>query len=113
MKKDSRTVLIIGVGGGNCGCGEGGCPICEGENMENIFNAPEGFDVEGMKEGDEKEVLAKIKYLGDGGFALISIDGLEISQPEVEEYEETEEVEEGGEEGEPFANQLMARAGLM
>ena len=81
--------------------------------MENIFNAPEGFDVEGMKEGDEKEVLAKIKYLGDGGFALISIDGFELGQPEVEEYEETEDVEEGGEEGEPFANQLMARAGLM
>ena len=116
MKEKSGIALIIGVGGG-CGCKRKGCPVCEGEKMETSFTAPEGFDFEGMKEGEEKEVLAKVKHLGGGNFTVVSVDGYELGEePEMEEEEEGEEMEgEEGEEGgeESYAKQLSARAGLM
>jgi hypothetical protein len=116
MKEKSGIALIIGVGGG-CGCKRKGCPVCEGEKMETSFTAPEGFDFEGMDEGEEKEVLAKVKHLGGGNFTVVSVDGYELSkEPEMEEEEEGEEMEgEEGEEGEEesYAKQLSARAGLM
>ena len=115
MKEKSGIALIIGVGGG-CGCKGKGCPECEGEKMETSFTAPEGFDFEGMKEGDEKEVLAKVKHLGGGNFTVVSVDGYELGEePEMEEEEGDEmEGEEGGEgEEESYAQQLSARAGLM
>lgn len=116
MKEKSGIALIIGVGGG-CGCKGKGCPVCEGEKMETSFTAPEGFDFEGMKEGEEKEVLAKVKHLGGGNFSVVSVDGYELGEePEMEEEEEGEEMEgEEGEEGEEesYAKQLSARAGLM
>lgn len=116
MKEKSGIALIIGVGGG-CGCKGKGCPMCEGEKMETSFTAPEGFDFEGMKEGEEKEVLAKVKHLGGGNFTVVSVDGYELGEePEMEEEEEGEEMEgeEGGEgEEESYAKQLSARAGLM
>lgn len=96
-----------------------GCPVCKGDEMETKFTAPEGFDFEGMKEGDEKEVLAIVKYMGDGEFALISVDGYAIgAEPEMEEEEdemeeEGEDMGEEGEEGESYAKQLSSRAGLM
>lgn len=83
--------------------------------MDTIFTAPEGFDVEGMKEGDEQEVLAKVKYIGDGSFALISVDGYDLRKEseETEEYEGEEEGEEVEVEEEgSYPEQLMARAGL-
>jgi len=117
MKEKSGIALIIGVGGG-CGCKRKGCPVCEGEKMETSFTAPEGFDFEGMDEGEEKEVLAKVKHLGGGNFTVVSVDGYELGEePEMEEEEEEgEEMEvEEGEEGEEesYAKQLSARAGLM
>lgn len=116
MKEKSGIALIIGVGGG-CGCKGKGCPVCEGEKMETSFTAPEGFDFEGMDEGEEKEVLAKVKHLGGGNFSVVSVDGYELGEePEMEEEEEGEEMEgEEGEEGEEesYAKQLSARAGLM
>lgn len=115
MKEKSGIALIIGVGGG-CGCKGKGCPVCEGGKMETSFTAPEGFDFEGMKEGEEKEVLAKVKHLGGGNFTVISVDGYELeSEPEMEEGEGEEMEEEEGEEeeGESYAKQLSARAGLM
>lgn len=84
--------------------------------METIFNAPEGFDFEGMDEGEEKEVLAKVKHLGGGNFSVVSVDGYELGEkPEMEEEEEDEGEEMEGEEGEEesYAKQLSARAGLM
>jgi len=99
-----------------------GCPVCEGGKMETSFTAPEGFDFEGMKEGEEKEVLAKVKHLGGGNFSVVSVDGYELGEePEMEEEGEEEEEEgeemegEEGEEGEEesYAKQLSARAGLM
>lgn len=120
MKDKSGIALIIGVGGG-CGCKRKGCPICEGGTMNN-FTAPEGFDFEGMDEGEEKEVLAKVKHLGGGSFTLVSVDGYELGEePEMEEEDEMEdemEDEEGEEEDEmeeedSYAKQLSARAGLM
>lgn len=95
-----------------------GCPVCKGDEMETKFTAPEGFDFEGMKEGEEKEVLAIVKYMGDGEFALISVDGYAIeSEPEMEEEEgmeeEGEDMEEEGGEEESYAKQLSSRAGLM
>lgn len=84
--------------------------------METNFTAPEGFDFEGMKEGDEKEVLAKVRYMGNGQFALGSVDGYALGESEEPEMEEEEEMEEEGEEeGEEgsYAKQLSNRAGLM
>ena len=87
--------------------------------METSFTAPEGFDFEGMKEGEEKEVLAKVKHLGGGNFTVVSVDGYELGEePEMEEEEEEEGEEMEGEEGEEgeeesYAKQLSARAGLM
>ena len=84
--------------------------------METNFTAPEGFDFEGMKEGDEKEVLAKVRYMGNGQFALGSVDGYALGESEEPEMEEEEEMEEEGEEeGEEgsYAKQLSKRAGLM
>lgn len=86
--------------------------------METSFTAPEGFDFEGMDEGEEKEVLAKVKHLGGGNFSVVSVDGYELGEePEMEEEEgeemESEEGEEGGEEEESYAKQLSTRAGLM
>lgn len=118
MKEKSGIALIIGVGGG-CGCKGKGCPVCEGEKMETSFTAPEGFDFEGMDEGEEKEVLAKVKHLGGGNFSVVSVDGYDLGQePEMEEEEEEEGEEMEGEEGEEgeeesYAKQLSARAGLM
>ena len=83
--------------------------------METNFTAPEGFDFEGMEEGEEKEVLAKVRYMGNGQFALGSVDGfalVESEEPEMEEeMEEEGEMEE--EEEESYAKQLSNRAGLM
>jgi hypothetical protein len=114
--KEKGIALIIGMGGG-CGCKSKGCPVCNGGNMETNFTAPEGFDFEGMEEGDEKEVLAKVRYIGNGQFALGSVDGFALGEePEMEEEEEMEEEgEEEGEEGEEesYAKQLSTRAGLM
>lgn len=87
--------------------------------METSFTAPEGFDFEGMDEGEEKEVLAKVKHLGGGNFTVVSVDGYELGEePEMEEEEEEEGEEMEGEEGEEgedesYAKQLSARAGLM
>jgi len=118
MKEKSGIALIIGIGGGKCGCKRKGCPVCEGGKMETSFTAPEGFDFEGMDEGEEKEVLAKVKHLGGGNFSVVSVDGYELGEePEMEEEEEEGEEMEGeeGEEGEEesYAKQLSARAGLM
>lgn len=95
--------------------GMGGKP--EGEEVD--FKAPEGFDYADMKEGDEKEVLAKVRYDGEGEFKLVSIDGYplgmeeeegeeeEMPEGEMEEEEETEVEEEV-----PFQERLRKRAGL-
>jgi hypothetical protein len=69
-----------------------------------------------MKEGEEKEVLAKVCYCGDGEFTLVSIDGYPLAKEEEEEMEE-EEMPEGEEEGSaegevPFQDRLRQRAGL-
>jgi hypothetical protein len=113
--KEKGIALIIGIGGG-CGCKSKGCPVCNGGNMETNFTAPEGFDFEGMEEGEEKEVLAKVRYMGNGQFALGSVDGYalgESEEPKMEEEEMEEEgMEEEGEE-ENYAKQLSNRAGLM
>lgn len=81
--------------------------------METSFTAPEGFDFEGMKEGEEKEVLAKVKHLGGGNFSVVSVDGYELMEEEEGEEMKSEEGEEGGEEEESYAKQLSTRAGLM
>ena len=82
--------------------------------METNFTAPEGFNFEGMEEGEEKEVLAKVRYMGNGQFALGSVDGYALGdEPEMEEEMEEEEMEEEGMEEENYAKQLSNRAGLM
>jgi hypothetical protein len=101
--------------------GKGGMAVIIGmgkpekEGVE--FDAPEGFDYSDMKEGEEKEVLAKVCYCGDGEFTLVSIDGYPLAEEEEEEMEE-EEMPEGEEEETeveeevPFQERLRQRAGL-
>ena len=78
------------------------------------FTAPEGMDVSEMKEGEEKEILAMVRYNGDGQFTLVSVDGYSLGESGEEEmpegYEEGEEEE--GEEEESYPQQLQSRAGL-
>lgn len=98
--------------------GKGGMAVVigMGEKPENEveFMAPEGFDYADMKEGDEKEVLAKVRYDGEGEFKLVSVDGYPLGG----EMEEEEEMPEGGmmeeevEEEVPFQDRLRQRAGL-
>ena len=81
---------------------------------EVVFTAPEGMDVSEMKEGEEKEILAMVRYDGDGQFTLVSVDGYPLGESGEEEmpegYEEGEEEEV--EEEEPYPQQLQSRAGL-
>lgn len=121
MDKKGGMAIMIGMGGpskgGKCPeCGGMGCSECEGGEL--YFDAPEGMDYSDLKKGDEKEVLAKVKYYGDGKFELISVDGYSLSkeneEAEVDESEMEESPEEGGsEEEDSYAKKLSARAGLM
>ena len=80
---------------------------------EVTFTAPEGMDVSEMKEGDEKEILAMVRYDGDGQFKLVSVDGYPLGESEEmpEGYEEEGEEEEMEEE-ESYPQKLKSRAGL-
>jgi hypothetical protein len=96
--------------------GKGGMAVIIGmgkpekEGVE--FDAPEGFDYSDMKEGEEKEVLAKVCYCGDGEFTLVSIDGYPLAKEEEEMPEGEMEEEESVEEEVPFQERLRQRAGI-
>ena len=61
------------------------------------------------KEGEEKEILAMVRYDGDGQFTLVSVDGYPLGESGEEEMPEGyEEVEEE----ESYPQQLQSRAGL-
>ena len=80
---------------------------------EVVFSAPDGMDVSEMKEGEEKEILAMVRYDGDGQFTLVSVDGYPLGESEEEMpegYEEGEEEE--NEEEESYPQRLQSRAGL-
>jgi hypothetical protein len=103
MKNKGGMAVVIGMGGKP-----------EGDEVE--FMAPEGFDYSGMKEGEEKEVLAKVRYDGEGEFKLVSVDGYpltaEMEEEEMPEGYEGEEEEPEMEEEVPFQDRLRQRAGL-
>ena len=125
MKDKNGMAIIIGVGkGGGRGkgmceeCGSEGCPACENE-MENEsaegnveFSAPEGFDYSNMKDGEEKEVLAKIRYDGEGKFYLVAVDGFPLSGESEEEMPEPseDEMSESPKEEQGYASQLSDKA---
>ena len=125
MKDKNGMAIIIGVGkGGGKGkgmceeCGNEGCPACENE-MENEsaegnveFSAPEGFDYSNMKDGEEKEVLAKIRYDGEGKFYLVAVDGFPLSGEMEEEMPEPneDEMSEAPQEEQGYASQLSDKA---
>jgi hypothetical protein len=131
MKDKNGMAIIIGVGkggekgmGGKCKKCEGeGCPECENEMESEYassaegdveFNAPEGMDYSGLKYGDEKEVIAKIRYDGDGKFYLKEVDGYSLSSKSEEEMPESSEedmAQEKPEEG--YASKLSNRAKQM
>ena len=135
MKDKNGMAIIIGVGkGGDKGmgekgmgkdmcekCGGEGCPECENEmesksaseaegNVE--FTAPEGFDYSNMKYGEEKEVLAKIRYDGDGQFYLVAVDGFPLTGKTEEEMPEPSEgdMSEPPQEEQGYASQLSEKA---
>lgn len=131
MKDKNGMAIIIGVGkGGEKGmgekgmckeCGGEGCPACENEmesesasaaegNVE--FTAPEGFDYSNMKYGEEKEVLAKIRYDGEGKFYLVAIDGFPLTDKTEEEMPEPseEDMSESPKQEQGYASQLSEKA---
>jgi hypothetical protein len=80
---------------------------------EVTFTAPEGMDVSELKEGEEKEILAMVRYDGDGEFTLVSVDGFPLGEEEEEMLEGYEEEgEEVEEEEESYPRRLQSRAGL-
>jgi len=109
--KKGGLAVMIGMGGNG---GMGGM----GESSEEVmFKAPEGMDVSEMKKGDEKEILAKVKYYGEGEFELVSIDGYPIGSSEEEMPEGSEEemnngMEEEMKSEESYPQKLKSRAGL-
>lgn len=112
MDKNKKGGLAVMIGMG--GMGKGGMDECCKEVM---FKAPEGMDVSEMKKGDEKEILAKVKYYGDGEFELVSVDGYPIGSSEEEMPEGSEEemngdMEEKKMSEESYPQKLKSRAGL-
>jgi hypothetical protein len=115
MKDKNGMAVIIGVGkGGDKGMGEN---EMEGEsasyNEGNVeFSAPEGFDYSNMKDGEEKEVLAKIRYDGEGKFYLVAVDGFPLSGESDEEMPEPNEddMSEPPQEEQGYASKLSDKA---
>lgn len=57
------------------------------------FTVPEGLDLSGMEDDEEKEVLAVLRKKSDDTACIISVEGIEIapgkkSKKEPEDYEE-------------------------
>lgn len=52
------------------------------------FPIPEGLDLAGIEEGEEKEVVAVIRKKGEDAACLISVDGVEIGSGDQEVSEE-------------------------
>ena len=102
MKNEGKGGMAVVIGMG------------ESPESEVEFMAPEGFDYADMKEGDEKEVLAKVRYDGEGQFYLVSVDWYPLggAMEEEEEMPEGEMMEEEVGEEVPFQDQLRQRAGL-
>lgn len=70
------------------------------------FKLPLGVDVSELEEGEEMEVLAKIRKGSDGDVLLIEVEGYSLSDEGDEvEVEEVEEVAEPS-----FADAVMSRA---
>jgi len=57
------------------------------------FPIPEGLDLMDLKDGDEEEVVAKIKKNGDM-FSLVSVNGVSMDEEEVEEEDDMTEEED-------------------
>lgn len=66
------------------------------------FELPEGLDVTDLEEGEEMEVLAKIRKEKDGKACLVELEGFSLK--------ETEEVEEDEDEEPSFEDSVMIRA---
>lgn len=54
------------------------------------FDAPEGLDVADLEEGEEMEVVAKIRKKPDGRLCLISVNGVSLGEKEETEEEEAD-----------------------
>ena len=57
------------------------------------FAVPEGLDVVDLEDGDEKEVVAKIKKSGDM-LMLVSVNGVSLEEEPVEEEDDISEEED-------------------
>ena len=66
------------------------------KNYDNYieFPIPDGMDLEGMEEGEEREVVAVIRKKEGATACLISVYGIPILKEEPEEEIEEEVVEE-------------------
>lgn len=73
------------------------------------FTIPDGLDLSELSEGEEKEVLAKIKLKKDGKAAIVSIEGFALGK---EPKEEIEDEDSDDEEEESYAATMMSRAGI-
>ena len=92
MKKD--MLLAIGVG--------------KPSSEYPEFPIPEGMDLADLKEGDEKEVVAKVKKKGDS-LCLVSVDGVALGKDEEETESEDYPEEESAEMPEAPMDQSAAQ----
>lgn len=58
------------------------------------FDAPEGLDLTDVPEGQETEVVAKIRKKPDGRLCLVSVNGVSLKEEEPEEENLDEEMDE-------------------
>ena len=57
------------------------------------FDVPEGMDVVDMEEGEDKEIVAKVRKKGDK-LCLVEVNGIELGESDVDGQEEEWEDEE-------------------
>lgn len=69
------------------------------------FKLPSGVDVSALEDGEEMEVLAKIRKEKDGKACLVEVEGFSLSDEDGEEVEDEVEVEEPS-----FEDAVMSRA---
>lgn len=90
-----KMMLAIGVGGA--------------EFPE--FDIPEAMDVTEIKDGDEKEIVAKVRRNGDK-FSLIEVNGITLGESDDDQTEDWEDEEDYENEASEIATDASEIGGL-
>lgn len=68
----------------------------EGRMKYIEFSVPDGLDLSGIEEGEEKEILAVIRKKSEDTACLISVDGIEVAPYSEKSKDPKEDYEEDG-----------------